>query len=69
MSSCASCQNAASFPQVHSAMDTTQDNNFKLPEEKEDFNDKTAKIILPVILVGACVAAAIFVPLVVANKF
>jgi hypothetical protein len=39
-----------------------------MPEEKEDLNDKAAKVVLGIALVGACVTAAVFVPLLVANK-
>lgn len=68
-SSCASFQQAATFPKVHSAMDASEDQNFIMPEEKEEFNDKAAKVILGVVLVGACVTAAVIIPLVAINKF
>lgn len=68
-SSCANFQQASSFPKAHSGMDVSEDRNFIMPEEKEEFNDKAAKVILGIALVGACVAAAVVIPLVAINKF
>lgn len=49
-------------------MDTSEDQSFIMPEEKEEFNDKAAKVVLGIALVGACAMAAVFIPLIVADK-